>query len=55
MIIRNSTAESLIFIQNTGENGFEANELHQSSVIKKFLTTTNDGKNYNTQIAKWAC
>lgn len=83
LIIRNSTAEFLIFTQQSGENGievryedgsiwltqklmaelfnvttptinehlkniFESNELVQNSVIRKFLTTANDGKNYNT-------
>lgn len=84
LIIRNSTAEFLIFTQQSGESGievryeegsiwltqklmaelfdvttptinehlkniFESNELVQNSVIRKFLTTANDGKNYNTQ------
>ncbi len=84
LTIRNSTAEFLIFTQQSGENGievryeegsiwltqklmaelfdvttptinehlkniFESNELVQNSVIRKFLTTANDGKNYNTQ------
>ena len=31
------------------KNIFESNELVQNSVIRKFLTTANDGKNYNTQ------
>ncbi|PWY56063.1 cell filamentation protein Fic [Legionella qingyii] len=31
------------------KNIFESQELDQSSVIRKFLTTANDGKNYNTQ------
>ncbi len=30
------------------KNIFESNELVQNSVIRKFLTTANDGKNYNT-------
>lgn len=84
LIIRNSTAEFLIFTQQAGESGievryeegsiwltqklmaelfdvttptinehlkniFESNELVQNSVIRKFLTTANDGKKYNTQ------
>jgi hypothetical protein len=84
LTIRNSTAEFLIFTQQSGESGievryeegsiwltqklmaelfdvttptinehlkniFESNELVQNSVIRKFLTTANDGKNYNTQ------
>lgn len=31
------------------KNIFESQELDQNSVIRKFLTTANDGKNYNTQ------
>lgn len=84
LTIRNSTAEFLIFTQQSGESGievryeegsiwltqklmaelfdvtiptinehlkniFESNELVQNSVIRKFLTTANDGKNYNTR------
>lgn len=84
LTIRNSTAEFLIFTQQSGESGievryeegsiwltqklmaelfdvttptinehlkniFESDELVQNSVIRKFLTTANDGKNYNTQ------
>lgn len=84
LVIRNSTAEFLIFTQQSGESGievryeegsiwltqklmaelfdvttptinehlkniFESNELVQNSVIRKFLTTANDGKSYNTQ------
>ena len=30
------------------KNIFEAGELEKDSVVKKFLTTANDGKNYNT-------
>jgi hypothetical protein len=84
LTIRNSTAEFLIFTQQSGESGievryvegsiwltqklmaelfdvttptinehlkniFESNELVQNSVIRKLLTTANDGKKYNTQ------
>ena len=84
LTIRNSTAEFLIFTQQSGESGievryeegsiwltqkliaelfdvtiptinehlkniFESNELVQNSVIRKFLTTATDGKNYNTR------
>src|ERR1700733_1598995 len=31
------------------KNIFESQELDQNSVIRKFLTTASDGKNYNTQ------
>jgi hypothetical protein len=31
------------------KNIFDAHELVQNSVIKKFLTTASDGKNYDTQ------
>lgn len=31
------------------KNIFESKELDQNSVIRKFLTTASDGKNYNTQ------
>lgn len=31
------------------QNIFKSNELDQNSVIRKFRTTTSDGKNYNTQ------
>lgn len=83
-LIRNSTAEFLIFTGQTGEqsiearyedetvwlsqklmaelfdvdvrtisehlkNIFDANELEQNSVIRKFRITANDGKNYQTQ------
>lgn len=32
------------------KNIFEAQELVQNSVIKKFLITASDGKNYNTHL-----
>jgi hypothetical protein len=83
-LIRNSTAEFLIFTSSVGENSievkvfdesvwltqamiaqlfdttkqnvslhikniFESGELDEDSVVKDFLTTANDGKNYNTK------
>lgn len=84
LIIRNSTAEFLIFSSQARENGievryedenlwltqkmmgelfavtkqtisehliniFETKELDENSVVRNFLTTASDGKNYNTQ------
>lgn len=84
LIIRNSTAEFLIFSSQAKEKGievryedenlwltqkmigelfsvtkqtisehliniFESKELAENSVVRKFLTTASDGKNYNTQ------
>ena len=83
-LIRNSTAEFLIFTSQSGENSievkvfdesvwltqnmiaqlfdttkqnislhikniFEGGELEKVSVVKDFLTTANDGKNYKTK------
>jgi len=85
LIIRNSTAEFLIFTRRAGEDGievryqdetvwltqklmaelfgvriptinehlkniFESGELQADSVIRKFLITAADGKNYNTRL-----
>lgn len=84
LIIRNSTAEFLIFSSQARENGievryedenlwltqkmmgelfavtkqtisehliniFETKELDENAVVRNFLTTASDGKNYNTQ------
>lgn len=84
LTIRNSTAEFLIFVHDTGDDGievlhkdetfwlsqkrmavlfdvsiptinehlkniFDSGELQADSVIRKFLITAADGKNYNTQ------
>ena len=84
LMIRNSTAEFLIFTSQAREKGievryedqniwltqkmmaelfsvtkqaisehliniFESKELHDGSVVRNFLTTASDGKNYNTQ------
>ena len=83
-MIRNSTAEFLIFSKQAGDNSIEvqiedgtvwlsqkmlaalfevdvrtinehlkniflSSELEENSVIRKFRTTANDGKNYNVQ------
>lgn len=84
LMIRNSTAEFLIFTSQSKSNGievryedenlwmtqkmmvelfsvtkqtisehlvniFESKELDEKAVVRKFLTTANDGKSYNTQ------
>lgn len=49
---RLSYGEKIINVRTISEhlqNIFKSNELDQNSVIRKFRTTTSDGKNYNTQ------
>ena len=44
LIIRNSTAEFLIFTSQAKEQGIEVRYEDENSVVRKFLTTATDGK-----------